>query len=85
MSETIRRAILGVTVEVLTFEKGNLAFIFIDNELAGSVERDATLDTWTALPLYLGVKSEPTDGMWSAVQKVVHAHVDSCVRAVLAK
>lgn len=85
MSDIIRKAILGVTVEVLTFEKGNLAFVFMDDELAGSVERDATLDTWTALPLYLGAKSEPTDGMWSAVQKVIHAHVDSCVKAVLAK
>jgi hypothetical protein len=85
MSETIRRAILGVTVEVLTFEKGNLAFVFMDNELAGSVERDVTLDTWTALPLYLGARLTPADGMWAAVQKVVHAHVDSCVKAVLAR
>jgi len=85
MSRTIKEAIKDVTVEVFTFAKGNGALIFIEGEYAGSAERDDTLETWTAIPLYRRAMSSPADGMWSAVQKVVHSHVEMCVKAVLAK
>jgi hypothetical protein len=84
MSATIRKAIKNATVEVFTFDKGNGAFVFVDSELAGSVERDVRLETWTSVPLYRGRMCEPADGMWSAVRNVIHAHIESCVKAYVA-
>lgn len=83
MSATIRNAVKNATVEVFTFDKGNGAFVFVDHELAGSVERDPNLNTWTSVPLYRGRMSEPADAMWSAVRNVIHAHIESCVKAFI--
>jgi hypothetical protein len=85
MSAIIRETISGASVEVYTFDKGNGAFVFVDDEFAGSVERDAMLQTWTSVPLYRRAISAPADGMWSAVRAVIHAHIDSCVKAALAR
>ena len=84
MSATIRKAIKNATVEVFTFDKGNGAFVFVDSELAGSVERDLTLNTWTSVPLYRFGMTAAADGMWSAVRNVIHAHVEACVKSELA-
>lgn len=80
----LQHTIDGVPVEILTYAKGDGALVFVMDEYAGSVERDTDLRTWTAYPLYTEPGSNSSAGMWEAVQRVIHVHILSAMRAVLA-
>lgn len=84
-TDLLARTINGLPVEVLTFAKGDGALVFVDTEYVGSAERDCELHTWTAFPIHREGEPTPADGMWSAVRRVVHAHIFSSMKAALAR
>jgi hypothetical protein len=81
----LAKTIDGVPVEILTYAKGDGALVFVSDEYAGSVERDADLRTWTAYPLYTEPGENASAGMWEAIRRVIHVHVLSAMKAVLAR
>lgn len=82
-TELLQRTISGVPIEVMTFAKGDGALVFVSDEYAGSVERDADLRTWTAYPLYVESGSNASAGMWEAIRRVIYVHITSAMKAVL--
>lgn len=60
-----------VDVTLITFSKGEGAFVFVGDEFAGSVERDSI--GWTGNAV-LGTEALHDGSMWGLVQKVYRAH-----------
>lgn len=84
MTEILRRVVRGVPVEVVK-AKGGMALVFVNDEYAGSAERDDALGTWGAYALY-GTGEPPTsEGMWSAIDAIVTLHVETAMKAVFAR
>lgn len=81
--ELLQKTIRGLMVEILNV-KGGLALVFVNDEYAGSAERDNTLGTWGGYALYADAV-QTDEGMWGAIDIVVQAHVSTAVQAVLAR
>lgn len=81
--ELLGDTINDVCVEVCTYEKGNGALVFVADEYAGSAERDGELGTWTAFPMSTEPGSDSSDGLWGAVQRLVHVHLTTAFKRVL--
>lgn len=74
-TDVLQKVIDGVSVEVMTYSKGDGALVFVDDEYAGSAERDSELQTWTAFPLFADNGVNSSEGMWSAVRRIVRVHL----------
>lgn len=84
VTETLRRVIRGLPVEIVT-GKGGMALVFVGDEYAGSVERDEALGTWGAFPLYRVGEPRTSEGMWGAIDALIIEHVETAMKAVTAR
>lgn len=77
----MRTIVSDVDVTVMTFAKGNGAFVFVGDEYAGSVERDEI--GWTGNAV-LGNNPIPSAvAMWDVVRSILHVHARQSLRKVL--
>ena len=84
ITEILQRTIDGIDVEIVSYDKGNGAFVFISDEYAGSVELDPSLRTWSANPLY-SEHGGSSAARWEAIRYVVHIYVTSAMKAALSR
>lgn len=83
-TEILRGVIRGLPVEIVK-AKGGMALVFVCDEYAGSAERDDVLNTWSAFTLYRTDEPQVSEGMWGAIDAIVSQHVESAIKAVLAR
>lgn len=83
-TEILRRIVRGLPVEVVK-AKGGMALVFVNDEYAGSAERDDALGTWGAYALYRTGEPKTSEGMWGAIDAIVTEHVSTAMRAVFAR
>jgi uncharacterized protein (DUF1330 family) len=81
MEKTIR----GLPVEIYRMKASDVAFVFVSGEYAGSADRDPMFGTWGAYTLYRTGEVKHSEGMWDAIDRVISDHVESAVKAVLAR
>lgn len=84
-TEILRENILGMPVEIFRQESNGLALVFVNNEYAGSAERDDITGTWGAFAIHRGGEPETSEGMWSAIDGVVREHMISSMKAAVAR
>lgn len=84
-TEILTRTISGMPVEVAIPKGAGMAFVFVNDEIAGSVEMDSTLSTWGAYTLHRTGAPSVHSGMWGAIDAVVREHVEGAMKAVLAR
>lgn len=83
-TEILRRIVRGLPVEILK-AKGGMALVFVNDEYAGTVERDEALGTWGAYTLYRTGEPTTSEGMWGAIDAIVTEHIGIVMKAVLAR
>lgn len=83
-TEILSRIIRGMPVEIIK-AKGGMALVFICDEYAGTAERDDALGTWAAYTLYRTGEPKTSEGMWGAIDAIVTEHVETAIKAVLAR
>lgn len=83
-TEILRSIVRALTVEIVK-GKGGTAFIFVNDEYAGSVERDEALGTWGAYSLFTTGDIQTSEGMWGAIDAIVADHIDTSLKAALAR
>lgn len=82
--DILRRIIRGLPVEIFK-GKGGIALVFVCDEYAGSAERDEVLGTWGAFTLHRTDEPKTSEGMWGAIDAIVTEHVESAMKAVIAR
>lgn len=83
--EILRENILGMPVEIVRPKAGGIALVFVNDEYAGSAERDSILGTWGAYALHRTDAPKTSEGMWSAIDAIVCEHMVQSMKAVLAR
>lgn len=84
VTEILRRLVRGLPVEIIK-AKGGMVLVFVCDEYAGTVERDDALGTWAAYTLFRLGEPSTSEGMWGAIDALVREHVETAVKAVLAR
>lgn len=84
-TEILRERILGMPVEIVRPKAAGIALVFVNDEYAGSAERDDALGTWGAFALHRTGEPETSEGMWSAIDSVVREHLISSMKAAVAE
>lgn len=87
VTEILDRTVGNIPVEIVQSKGTGVALVFVGGEYAGSAERDSTLGTWGAFALLRPDAGtvKHSEGMWGAIKDVISQHVESVLKAVLAK
>lgn len=84
-TEILRENILGLPVDIFRQPSSGMALVFVNDEYAGSAEKDSITGTWGAFSLYRNGEPETSEGMWSAIDTVVREHLISSMKAAVAR